>query len=909
MHITRFYREVLAIVCFTWCVLFLNAQEGKLSGVVRNDIEVLPAATVTIGNKTILTNHEGSFFFTLAPGVYTINITHTGYRRIERSVKVNAGSNEHLDFSMVAIDYLDEVATIGSRSFIKRDVMRRPVPIDVIPGKLLQQTGQISLTQMLSFVAPSFNASREVLHEPATLRGLDPQHVLILLNGVRYHNMAWYFAGLLKGQLGRGSVGNDLNSIPFSAIDDIEILRDGAAAQQGSDAIAGVINIRLKKQTGKTAIQLNAGQFNDSHGEKFSFGLYHGISLGNKRRPEGQRGFLALATSYRYQAPTFHGGAFDGTVYYDTARKSSRVKDSLLLLDNKKVADRKFDRRAVADNIGNSKIVSYGLSLNGGYDVSEKMQLFWTATINERKTNRIAAYRFPKFSSQVNHYIYPDGFQPITKTSAVDGTLITGIKGKNYKRWNWNVHSSYGRNAVKTYTTNSNNPTQTFLLKEKAPTSFYTGNDIYTLTTVGTDFSKQFNADGAMLNTANVAWGTEGRLEHYASNTGEEASWKNYDPANYPQFGEGIVENAISRTRKVLGAYVEMENEHSKRLLTNVAARYEYYSDFGSNIGAKFAVIYHLSDGVALRGSVSNGFRAPSLQQRYVNAIQLNISNSGGTLSAAYRGIFSNDHAVAKSFGIPYLKSEKTINVSGGITATLFKQIRVMVDAYWIQIKDRIILSGILSADNPDVKKILDSMPGIRISQVQFFTNAINTQTEGIDITFNANWNIHKTNVGFLLAANVTKTRLYGDIKATDKLPVSTINSNSLFNREEQTKMEHGQPAAKIILTLSAKRGKTTVRCSNTWFGSTKTANMVNATNYVFLSEYFSPKVITDVSVHYDLKKWVTITLGSNNLFDVYPDRIKNYENTLQGIWVYSPDASPFAFNGRYYYLGASFNF
>lgn len=908
MRTTHLYRKALVTLSGLWYGLFLYAQDGKLSGTVTNENEPLPAATVSIGNKILLTNQDGKFSFVLEPGNHIITVTHTGYTKIERSVNVEAGSTQDLYFLMTGIDQLDEVSTIGSRSLIKRDVTNRPVPIDILPAKLLQQTGQISLSQMLTFVAPSFNASREVLHEPATLRGLDPQHVLILLNGTRYHNMAWLFAGSLRGQLGRGSVGNDINSIPFSAIDEIEILRDGASAQHGSDAVAGVINIKLRKITGRTQIQLNTGQFYNSDGEKFSLGLYHGFSLGKKNQPAGKQGFMALAANYRYQKPTLRGGAFEGMVYYDTARRSAREKDSLLQLDNSKVEERQFNRKAAVENVGNSKVESYGISLNGAYSVGEQTHIFWTATINERKTQRRLSYRLPKFRNQVNHYLYPDGFQPVSKTSSVDETIIAGIRGITQRKWSWNVTSSYGVNSVKSYASNSNNPTQTFILRDKAPTNFYSGNDIYKLLTTGINFSKRYDPRDTPIKLLNLAWGSEIRFENYISNIGEETSWKNYDPANYPQFGQGVLENLINKSRNVAGAYVEIEIEPAKRLLINIGTRYEYYNDFGGNIGAKFAAIYHLFKKFSLRTSMNSGFRAPSLQQRYVMAVQLTNVNTGGSLSPRYRGIFSNDHSVAKAFGISSLTAEKSLNVSGGVTATFNKNITLTVDAYWIQIRNRIILSGSLSSDNPDVKRILDSISGILVDHVQFFTNAINTRTRGLDIILNGNWYVPKGNLGFALAANFSKTNLFGDIEATEKLQVDTRNSNSLFNLEEQTKMRHGQPASKIILTLSAKKGKIGFKLSNTRFGNTKTAPLTNASSFIFLHESFSSKIITDASFNYDVRKWVTITLGSNNLFDVYPDPIKNYKNTSEGIYIYSPDASPFAFNGGYYYVGMSFN-
>jgi iron complex outermembrane receptor protein len=226
------------------------------------------------------------------------------------------------------------------------------------------------------------------------------------------------------------------------------------------------------------------------------------------------------------------------------------------------------------------------------------------------------------------------------------------------------------------------------------------------------------------------------------------------------------------------------------------------------------------------------------------------------------------------------------------------------IDAYWIQIKNRIVLSGTFDTTNADVKKILSSFPGI--DQVQFFTNAINTRTRGIDIVVNGNWNIHKTSFSFMLAANFTRTNVFGKIKTTDKLHADSL----LFNTEEKTKLEKGQLDNKVILNMNYKKGKIGFNVCNTRFGKTATTTLVrNPVSVDTLYEFFSPKILTDISINYSPKTWLTVTAGINNIFDVYPSRLKNYGNTREGIFRYSNDASPFGYNGGYYYLNMMFNF
>src|SRR5664279_1529193 len=246
---------------FTVLSFFAAAQNGIVKGTVKGSENVLPAATVSLGNKTILTDNSGEFYFSIQPGNYTLIITYTGYKKIVQRVNVFAANTQIFAFSMTPNDQLGEVVVLGSRSLTQRSNLNTPVPVDVFSASKLVQTGQQGLIQMLNYLVPSLNANPQVLIEPVTLRGLDPDHVLILVNGIRYHNTARLNNGTPNTNLGRGSVVNDLNSIPFSAIEKVEILRDGASAQYGSDAVAGVINIRLKESTGKTSIQLHTGQF------------------------------------------------------------------------------------------------------------------------------------------------------------------------------------------------------------------------------------------------------------------------------------------------------------------------------------------------------------------------------------------------------------------------------------------------------------------------------------------------------------------------------------------------------------------------------------------------------------------------------------------------------------------------
>jgi iron complex outermembrane receptor protein len=903
------YKKVLTSSLFLAHMGILFAQEGYVKGRISNGNENLAAATICLGNITTLTNINGEFSFAVKAGNYTLTITHAGYEKIEQLINVDGRNSQRFDFIMTPVKELGQVVVLGSRSRKQRSNLNTPVPVDVISPKLLLQTGQVSLTQMLNFTAPSFNASRETLNEPFTLRGLDPQHVLIQLNGTRYHNTA-LLENVLKGVLGLGSVGNDLTSIPFSAIEKIEILRDGASAQYGSDATAGVINIELKQSTGHTSVRLHAGQYYKGDGEKFSFGINHGIAIGKNKSAGG--GFLNISGDFRYRNPTYRGGEYIGSVYYDINRYPDSMRNSMLALDNQTIKDRNFDRKAVIGNIGNLKILTAGALVNGVYHLSHHTELFWTAAYTDRTVSREAEYRFPKFPNQVNLALYPDGFQPMSKPNTADISAIVGIRDKIKNGWHWNISSSFGNNTLTSRVSNSNNATQSHLLGKNAQTSFYRGKQIYNQLTNNINFVKSLSKLPGKMTLWSIAFGAEWRLENFQTKQGEEASWQTYDPTFQTQVVVGGIgpKDLINKFRNASGLYLDLETELNNRVLLDIAGRYEYYNDFGRNFAGKVAARYKLSNRFSMRGSFSNGFRAPSLQQRYIGIHGSTIRIVNGVPTPLVSGLIPNDNEAIKALGVPSLTAENSINLSGGFIAILLKHINATVDAYWIQIKNRVVMSGTFDRrTNYALRSILDSYPNLfEIDQISFFANAVNTRTAGVDIVLNGNWKINKTGLGLALAANFTKTRLFGPIKATDKLPEDSVNTNSLFNREERTRVEYGQPGSKIILSVTYKKGKTEFYLCNTRFGKTATAPLVDAGRGIFLPESFSSKVLTDFNVNYSLEPWLTITAGANNIFNVYPDRIKNAANTSEGRQIYSPDASPFGFNGGYYFMSMSFD-
>jgi iron complex outermembrane recepter protein len=895
MKRTKRQNTILALLLMFCANNFSIAQKAIINGTVRYGNESLQAATVSVGVQAKLTDANGSFTFSVSPGTYKLTITHAGYKKTEQTITAEAGLTTNLEFELIPDDHLETV-TLGSRSVIPRSNLNTAVPIDIFSSAKLIQTGHVGLIQALQFSAPSINTGRQELNEPVTLRGLGPDQILIMVNEIRHHSSSYQNNGTPKSSIGRGSVTNDINSIPLSAVENVEILRDGASAQYGSDGIAGVMNIQLKKTTGKASIQLHNGQYYKGDGEKFWLGGYKGVSLKGK-------GFISFASDIRFQNPTTRDGEYLGTSYYPIPPGTS-YPDSVRIKakDDSVILARGIDKSEYSKYNGNNKVIAAGVLMNGGYNISKRSKFFWTSLFNYRKNWNAGTYRHFRQTTQVNIELYPNGFRPIVKVTNRDFSIRGGFETETRKKWNIKLNSSFGSNFNNSYVSNSNNASQQFTLGKNAPTEFYLGELVYKLFLNNISFIKNFATTNTSFKTLNLAIGAEWRLENYQQHAGDETSWKNYDTrktgGSQPSIGSINKDNVFSKQRNVSAAYIDLELEPNNRFLIDLASRYEYYSDFGGNLAGKIAVRYYIAELFSLRGSISNGFRAPSMQQRFFEGTQ----SFRGT--AQISGIFSNISPVTKEFNIPSLQAERSINVSGGFVSKLSNNLSLTADAYWIQIKNRVVLSGVFDTTNADIKAILTDYPNIDF--VQFYVNAINTRTKGIDIVLNGRWMLNKTRLELTMAAGFNHNSIYGPIKTTAPVSDTARYRNTLFGVEEITTLERDQPRKKIIFSGNISKGRFGFAFRNTLFGNTALAQIVTNPRDT-LYETFSSKVLTDISINYTPKAWLTITTGVNNVFDVYPDRNQNYRLTGQGTSPYSNGATPYGFNGGYYYVSMRF--
>ncbi len=874
------------------------AQTSTLRGSVRdaNGLPMAGASVIIDGTKKgTVSDASGNYELKVAPGNYTLIVSYVGVVTQRKQVSVTASSVSENNFDMQNSGDLNRVIVVGSRSSISRSRTQTPVPVDVITNRELNLTGQVEPTQMINFIAPSYNSSRQTVADgtdhvdPATIRGLGPDQTLVLVNGKRRYNTALLN---VNGTVGRGSVGTDLNAIPASAIDRIEVLRDGASSQYGSDAIAGVINVVLKKNVTGTTLYTHWGKQYEGDGVVRQLGINKGMNLGKKG------GYFNISGDIRHRDPTNRSGDYTGTVYTND-----------VTLDEQVIAQREFSRK---DNmhVGNSEISNYGVLVNMGYPFKKDLQFLLTAGYNYRDGKGAGFYRYPKQTTQVITELFPDGFLPEINSIIRDKYLNAGFEGKLASNWSWDISQAIGGNSFRFDVTNSNNASQ-FALKETAPTEFYAGKLLFSQYTTNLNISRDLGANMG-LKSFNLAAGAEFRSDNYSIEEGEEASYLNYDPSSGKVGGAQVFPgfqpaNAVDERRSVFGGYVDVETDITDKLLLNGAGRYEHYSDYGSSFAGKFAIRYQLFDKLAIRGAFSNGFRAPSMHQRYFSAISTVFIQTSAGLQPFQQGTFRNNSTVAQAFGIPSLSAETSTNYSFGLTSRLANnKLSITVDGYLIDIDHRIVLSSSFRRFNaPEagaVDAILSQYPELNdVSSVIFVTNAIDTRTQGIDAVISFVDKLGNGQFAITGAANFNKTNVQGQAR------VSTITDPTLqarlFARDEEGRIEEAQPRHKISINFTYKVAKWTFNVRSTDFGKVATRDPGTPT----LDEFFSSKTVTDASMSYKLANLVNITIGANNIGDTYPDKLKNFANTAEGRFNYSRAATQFGFNGGYYYTSLIF--
>lgn len=799
-----------------------------------------------------------------------------------------------------AEENIEQISVIGSRR-LGRTVEDSAVPIDIIGADALNRSGQTETNALLSSLLPSFNFPQASLTDgsdhvrPAQLRGLAPDHTLVLVNGKRRHSNALLN---LNGSTGRGSSSVDLNAIPANAIARIEVLRDGAAAQYGSDAIAGVINIVLKNASSGGSFSANYGAnvtqmdgvpalksvSEDSNGDlAFTEGsdrsLTDGQTLtlqGNMGFELGENGFLNISTEYRDRHSTNRSD-------YDQRENYARLDDGS---DNGVLDRREFTVNRYNHNFGNGDVGDFSVFYNAGYQLTNYADLYSFGSYSKREGEGSGFYRRAIDSRNVKE-IYPDGFLPVITSDINDFSLALGVKGF-VSEWNYDVSAIYGQDAFEFGVTNSLNTSY----GPTSQTTFDAGTLTYDQLTFNVDFSREVNIS-FLENSVNVAIGAEYRREGYQIDAGEEASYAQgpFGAAGSQVFPGFTPESEGDNSRHNVSLYVDLETYLTDDWNITVAARFEDYSDFGDTINGKIATRYSLTEDFALRASVSTGFRAPSLQQQYFTSVATVFVDGEPTET----GTFAPSSNVAKALGSPGLDAEEATNYGAGFTWSTDFNFSLSVDYYQILIDDRIVLSNNLSGTA--IEQLLE---GTGANQGRFFLNAIDSKTRGVDVV--ASYNLATDGYGdvaFNLGYNYGKNEVTNIIDPPAELQGAGFDQDNLFSGNELRRFEVSTPRNKYNLsaTWNMEQWRTTLR--TTRYGETQDPSDNPERN-----EVLKPKWITDLDVAYSLTENVSLSLGANNILDVYPDATReNVDDltTFSRLFAYS-SFSPYGFNGRYVY-------
>jgi iron complex outermembrane receptor protein len=961
-----------------WVIAFLMtsfAYSQEVSGTVTDDSNTpLGGVSIIVKGTTTgaISDFDGNYTIEAIDGD-TLVFSYVGFDTQEAVVD---GST--LDLAMVSGVSLDEVVLVGTRN-PGRTAINSAVPVDVLDiSGIVERSPQITVTEILNYVAPSFSSNTQTISDgtdhiaPASLRGLGPDQVLVLINGKRRHKTALVN---VNGTFGRGSVGTDLNVIPVNSIDRIEILRDGAAAQYGSDAIAGVINIVLKKDTNELNLSVTSGaNFTSGNpddgidGEKVNVGANYGLPLGD------DGGFINFTGNFDFRGSTNRMIEWEGQIFnrYNTVERfaANDGYDLSLLLDddvddvilygnqagfNLPIGATKAELRdiLVEDNT-TSELAARGLvrsdfnmrvgqsELRGGQffgnfelPVGEDLSVYAFGGLGFKSGNSAGFYRLP-FQARAYTPARINGFLPEINSNIKDKSLAVGIKGK-IGDWNVDLSNNTGQNEFRFRIANSLNAS----LQNSTPFEADAGGFNYKENTSNLDVSR-FYPD--VMSGLNVAFGAEYRVENYSIVAGEEASYAQYDnsgrvndtyddivrdvegnpvldidgntitnpnqdvlvptdffgssrPGGIQVFPGFKPENEVDAFRNSVAGYVDVEADFSDSFRATGAVRYENFSDFGGTINGKISFLAKASDNINIRGSAQTGFRAPSLHQIHFNSTSTifvdGIPNEVG--------IFPNTSRVARILGIEELKEETSVGFTVGFTATVpSANLKFTIDGYLVNIDDRVVLSGQFG-DNGD-PELAALFAQANASQAAFFTNSVDTETKGIDIVVD-----HRMPISTNMKLTNTLSFTFSETEVTGtNIPAAIVSAGlteTFFDATSRIYLESAVPNTQGTLANNLSIGDDwNIFLRNTYFGEVE-----EATNNIdpMVDRLYGGKIITDLSVSRNLSANSILTIGANNLLDVYPDEADDAFRS-SGRFIYSRRSKQFGVGGLF--LFARFN-
>jgi iron complex outermembrane receptor protein len=845
-------------------------QDRKtISGTVKDSEtgEAIPGASVTIRGTNVgtITNATGEFSLQASVGDELV-ITSVGY--VPNSIVVSDANTYSITLTSQT-EQLMEVVVVGSRN-LNRTVIDSPVPIDIIePAAIANSYGKVEINQILQYAAPSFNATKQSGSDgadhidPASLRGLGPDQTLVLINGKRRHQSSLVN---VFGTRGRGNSGTDLNAIPASAIKRIEILRDGASAQYGSDAIAGVINIVLKDDDDGVTGGITYGAYSTAVGEGWAEET--GETLWNvegKNRLDGKDKKFdgnTIRVDMNYGMKLGNAGGFANfTTEYLTKERTLRPG----------FAWRKGYGTAAVD--GFNFMVNSAIPINN----TTEFYAFGGSDFRHTDANAFSRESFADGDNRTVPSIYPNGFTPHITSDIRDVSAAAGIRHTMDNGWKVDFSNTFGSNNFHYYITQTNNAS----LGAASPLEFDAGGHSLSMNVTNLDFTRYYKDIAAGFN---LAFGMEFRTERFTIFAGEEGSYALYDsnrvaiqnpavqmpavdsngdelPGGAQGFPGYSPDNEVNRSRTNYGLYTDAELNVTEDFLLNGALRLENYSDFGKTFNAKLAGRYNFGEAFSVRGSFSTGFRAPSLAQIHYNLIFNNIVNGVSVPSL----LSANTSTVTRAFGIGPLKEETAQNGSVGFT---FKTggFSATVDAYSIQVENRIVLT-----DNFDATGL-----GLGVETAQFFANGVDTKTTGLDVVLSYSYPLAEDKkLSATVSGNFNKLEI-------EKINNGNLNPYTFFGPFSQAYLKAAAPDYKIGVNIAYSTPKFTANVYVTQFSKviiqdfqwvdTPATNQAEADAlYAVATDTYDARMTVDVNASYQITSGLSITVGANNVFNKYP--------------------------------------
>ncbi len=868
-----FTKSSLLVMCIGLFGLTVNAQ--SLSGIVTSDEGEVIGANVLIEGTTSGTtsDFDGSYRLEMDAGTYQITFSYLGYVSQTLDVIIADGEDKKLDVFMESdAQQLEDVVVVGTRT-APRSSTSTPLPVDMISTKDLASTGQASFDKALQYRIPSFNTVQTPVNDatslldPYEIRNMGPSRTLILINGKRKNMSALLYT---QTSPGRGETGADISAIPQDAIKRVEILRDGASAQYGSDAIAGVMNIILKDRVDQASVTLRAGMTSKGDGENIGLSFNNGNKIGDK-------GFINytvdFSKSYLMNRP--------GTV--DAAGEAIDFEADIADVQSF------LNQYPDAGNInGSPETTAAKFAVNGGLDITENTEVYFNAAYVYKNVNSFANYRTPYWRTEAAFPYLADFFPNgpggtyIGYVPTFDGLLndYNGTLGFRNERNGWITDGSitFGGNK-QTYTvSNSHNRNEVFVTnitdangngsidegeisldqkyRENSPISFDPGGTAFSHVVGNIDITKRISDKFAF------AFGSEFRTESFTVIEGQEAS---YEGGGADSFAGNTPENSGKFNRYNVGAYADFAFDFTDDFLVNVTGRVENYSDFGNAFVWKLSSRYKFADDkLTLRGSASTGFRAPTLHQIYTQKAQFSFVPGQGIQVG---GLVSNISPQANLLNIPELTAEKSTNITLGIGAKPFLGFNFTLDYYNISVKDRILLSTEIGATDAGGTELDNILTSNNLSDLSFFVNAIDTRTSGIDFVANYRKTLTTGKVSLNLSGNYTiQNERDGAVKNPD---IVAAAGQSVVNRTQEALFFTSRPVTKWILGVSYELDKWAFSVNNTYFGKTIFKQQGLDDN---LRTEFIPKIVTDLAISWNPTDKLTFALNINNILNVLPE-------------------------------------